>query len=218
MTENNFWKTNQVVAALLQTLSAEGKRAREIELRLRRLLAADRNLGRHSRSRDEIEQHYAFFGEEPPGTGADIRFTAYEAFALLAAIVLLEHGLPQTVVVKLLRRVRLQFEHAHRENLRKDPSELFDQQKLAASARPGMLSFQSTKPLVLVFVRLTGSSVDKATNRPVAAVCESAVEVMAVLKQYEPGTGFSFFDFSRLVHTFNENLICSPPTRRGRPG
>jgi hypothetical protein len=216
MTENNFWKTNQVVAALLGTISAEGKRAQEIELRIRRLLAADRNLGRRARSRDETDQCYAFFGEDPHGTGADIQFTAYEAFALLAAIVLLEHGLPQLVVVKLLRRVRIRLEQAHRENLRKDPSELFDQQKLNASARPGMLAFQSTEPLVLVFVRLTGSSGDEAKNRPVAAICENADEVIAFIKQYEPGTGFSFFDFSRLVHTFNENLARIPPRTRGR--
>ena len=33
-------------------------------------------------------------------------FSAYEAFALLAAVILLEHGLPQARVVRVMRLVR----------------------------------------------------------------------------------------------------------------
>ncbi len=39
-------------------------------------------------------------------------FSAYEAFALLAAVMLLEHGLPEAGVVKVMRRIRKQFEAA----------------------------------------------------------------------------------------------------------
>ena len=33
-------------------------------------------------------------------------FSGYEAFAQLAAIILLEHGLPQAAVVRVMRQVR----------------------------------------------------------------------------------------------------------------
>ena len=38
------------------------------------------------RSPDEADRVYAFYTDNPPGTGADILFTGYDAFASLAAI------------------------------------------------------------------------------------------------------------------------------------
>ncbi len=70
-----IYKSNQVRQAIFRALGAEGERAREIALRLRRLYAADRGLGRRPRSRDQAEHHYAFFSDAPPGTGADILLT-----------------------------------------------------------------------------------------------------------------------------------------------
>ena len=162
-------KSNQVREAIFRTLGAEGERAQEITFRLRRLYAADRRLGRRPRSRDEAEHHYAFFSDAPPGTGADILFTDYEAFASLAAVMLLEHGLPQATVIRLLRRLRPQLERIHKENLAKDPNQLFDEKALLAQAKPGMIAFESTEPVILAFARLTGSSVDEEDHGP--SVC-----------------------------------------------
>jgi len=106
------FKGNQLQKAIFSTLGAEGDRATEIKFRLKRLLAADRGLGRLAKSPNEADRHYAFFEGNPPGTGADLMFTHYEVFALLAATMLLEHGLPQSVVVKLMRQVRKDLELA----------------------------------------------------------------------------------------------------------
>ena len=39
-------------------------------------------------------------------------FSDYEAFALLAGLMTLEHGMPQAVVVRVLRQVRSDLERA----------------------------------------------------------------------------------------------------------
>jgi hypothetical protein len=41
-----------------------------------------------------------------PGTGADISFSEYEAFTLLNALRIMEHGWPQSFAVSIMRRVR----------------------------------------------------------------------------------------------------------------
>ncbi len=64
-------------------------------------------------------------------------FTGYEAFAVLAGLLLLEHGIPQATVVNILRQLRSDLEATHRETLENDPSVLFDQKALQAMAKPG---------------------------------------------------------------------------------
>jgi hypothetical protein len=208
------YKSNQVREAIFWTLGAEGERAREITLLLRRLYAADRGLGRRPRSHDQAEHHYAFFSDAPPGTGADILFTDYEAFASLAALMLLEHGLPQETVIRLLRRLRPQLESIHKENLTKDPRQLFDEKALLEQAKPGMIAFQSTEPVILAFARLTGSSVDEDDHGP--SVCVDPNELVHFMKTHSPGTGISVFDFSRLVHELANNLLRANAIKRGR--
>ena len=138
------WRLGQIQEAILLTLGAKGGRAKEVKFRLRRLLAADRGLGRRPRSNKEVERSYVFYDDNPPGTGTDVGFTDYQAFALLAAIMLLEHGFPQMTVVHLLRRIRHQLEPAHSRCLEMDPKILFNEEELRRLARPGMIAFGAT--------------------------------------------------------------------------
>ena len=117
------YKRNQIEEAIFRVFGAREERRNELKFRIKRLLVTDRRLGRNVKSAQEEDQHYAFFGQEPPGSGYEVMFTAYQAFALLAAVILLEHGLPQASVVKVMRRVRRQFEAAHADIMRKDPHE-----------------------------------------------------------------------------------------------
>src|SRR5450759_142352 len=133
------YKRNQVEEAIFRTLDAQGARVDELKFRLKRLLVTDRRLGTKRKSAAEEDRHYAFYNQEPPGSGTEVMFSPYEAFALLAAIRLLEHGLPQSSVVRVMRRVRRQFEAAHAETLMKDPNELFDQKAISEQA-PGMIA------------------------------------------------------------------------------
>jgi hypothetical protein len=211
------YKRNQVQDAIFRALGADGARADEIKFRLKRLLATDRSLGCRRRSQDKADRYYAFYGKEPPGTGADVMYSAYEAFALLAAVTLLEHGLPQVVVVKLMRQIRDELELAHAETLERHPSDLFDQGAIRARAKPGVIAFDSTDHVILVFLRLTGSSVDKQKMGTVVSVCRNPNELSLFMKGHgSPGTGFSIFEFSRLIHLLAENLSRTRVVKRGR--
>jgi hypothetical protein len=211
------YKRNQVERAIFRTLGAQDARVDELRFRLKRLLAADRQLGINGRSGDEEQYHYAFYTGKPPGSGVEVMFSAYEAFALLTAIKLLEHGLPQATAVRVMRRIRTQFEAAHAETLKKDPASLFDQDSVRAQAKPGMFAIDNTDPVFLVIIRLTGSSVDLRQSSPPVAVCRSLGELSAFWKKYSvPGTGMAFFEFARLMHTLADNLSQTRPIKRGR--
>ena len=99
-----LFKRNQVEEAILRTLGARDARAAELKLRLHRLLVIDRRLGRGKRGRGRTGSRYAFYSQEPPGSGIEVMFSGFEAFALLVGIMLLEHGIPQATVVSILRK------------------------------------------------------------------------------------------------------------------
>jgi hypothetical protein len=100
------YKRNQVEEAIFRTLGARNARIDALKFRLKRLLVTDRRLVRDPDSDEQGDQHYAFYSRDPPGSGTEVMFSPYEAFALLAAVMLLEHGLPQASVVKVMRRVQ----------------------------------------------------------------------------------------------------------------
>ena len=210
------YKRNQVEEAIFRTFGAREERRRELKFRIKRLLVTDRRLGRNVKSAEQ-DQHYAFFGEEPPGSGHEIMFTAYQAFALLAAVILLEHGLPQASVVRVMRRVRRQFEAAHADILRKDPRTLFDQQAILAQARPGMIATNNTDPVFLVMVRLTASSVDEQNGSSAVAVCRGPAQLQAIYRAaFRPRNGGDVFRVCRSDACVGCHLSQTLPVKRGR--
>lgn len=66
------YKRNQIEAALSRLFDPKSKAVRaELRTRIRRVFELDR-----------FEQaKYAFFSDDAPGTGADISFSEYDAFA-----------------------------------------------------------------------------------------------------------------------------------------
>jgi hypothetical protein len=130
---------------------------------------------------------------------------------------LLEHGYPQSGVVRVMRRVRRQLEAAHAETLKKDPNKLFDQQAILAQAKPGMIATDITEPLFLAFAKLTGSKVDTRKRGSPMAVCRGHEELAAFWNRYcVPGTGATFFEFAGLMHKLAANLQKTTPVKRGR--
>src|SRR4051794_36055397 len=122
----NDYKRNQLEEAIASVFDTSSeKRALELRTRIKRLLELDRRLGRKVRSNDRERAHFAFFSQEAPGTGADISFSAYEAFALLTGLRMMEHGWPQGLAVSLLRRIRPELEFEHARILRQRPAQLF---------------------------------------------------------------------------------------------
>jgi len=209
------YKRNQVEEAICRTFSAEGARAVELKLRLKRLLVTDRRAGRGKRTPDNPKRHFAFYSQEAPGSGVEVMFSAYEAFALLTGLLMLEHGIPQATVVSILRQLRSDLERAHRETLRKDPRLLFDPHAVQAMAKPGMIAVDNRAPLFLVFVKLSVSTAERVDE--LITVCEGHVAMNSFIQKHSAaGLGATFFELVGLMHRLSTNLVKTRPVKRGR--
>ena len=137
MQSGSKYKRNQVDEAIAAVLRRDRDGApQHVRTRIKRLLDLDRVLGREGESEDPVRREFAFYGDEAPGKGVEVRFTAYEAFALLIALRVLDHGWPQGAVVRMMRGVRRKLEREHRRILDQDSAALFDQKAVLSSARP----------------------------------------------------------------------------------
>jgi hypothetical protein len=208
------FKRNQVEEAIVRTLGAEGARVSDLKLKMKRLLVTDRRLGCGNRLKGEARRRYAFYSDKPLGSGVEVMFSGYEAFALLAALIVLEHGIPQAKVVSILREVRSDFEVAHRDTLQKDPKVLFDPQRVRVMARLGMFAVDNTAPVFLAFVKL---DIGRGKVQASIAVCRGFDDLGEFTKEYSaPGSGMTYFEFTRLMHTLATNLSQTRPIKRGR--
>ena len=208
------FKLNQLQEAIFRTLGAKDTRVDELKLRLKRLLVTDRRLGRGKRSENRADRRYAFYSHKPLGSGVEVMFSGYEAFALMAALIVLEHGIPQAKVVSILQAVRSDLEAAHRETLEKDPKALFDQQAVQAMARPAMIAVDNTAPVFLAFVKLDAG---QGRVRAIISVCRGHEELVKFIKEHSvPGSGATHFELARLMHTLADNLSQTRPVKRGR--
>ena len=99
---------------------------------------------------DPEKATYAFFSQDAAGSGIEVRFQEYEAFALLIGWRFLKHGFPQQKAVLALRRVRHPLEQEHARIMQLDPKAIFDQQQIRDAARPGQLYLNNTAPVFLV--------------------------------------------------------------------
>jgi hypothetical protein len=208
------FKRNQLEEAIVRTLDADGARVEQLTIRLKRLLVADRHQirGQHSAGR-----RYAFYSEEPPGSGVEIMFSGYETFALLAAVLLLEHGLPQAKVVRIMRQIRTDLEAAHRESLKEDPRVLFDPKLIQTMAKPGMIATDNTNPVFLAVVKLSVSVIRGGEIHALVSVCRGQNELAAFIKKHSvPGLGATIFEFVSLMHKLADTLLRTRAVKRGR--
>jgi hypothetical protein len=209
------FKRNQVEAGIFHTLGAKDARAAELKLRLHRLLVTDRRLGRSKRGRDG-DSRYAFYSQDPPGSGVEVMFSGYEAFALLLAIMLLEQGIPQATIVSILRQVRGDLEAAHAQRRQMNRQALFDPRAVRAMTKPGMIATDNTAPVFLALVRLSGSEVDGEVREAIT-VCRGHEALVAFLKKHSvPGLGATIFEFVGLMWKLADNLAQTQPIKRGR--
>jgi hypothetical protein len=210
------YKRNQVMEAISRA-SEPGANAptAALETKVKRLLEKDREMGRTLRSSDPEKSNYAFFSSDAPGSGFEIWFSAYEAFALYTALQLLDHGWPQTAAVSILRRARPKLEPKHAEILAWDPAKLFDQETIRKSAKAGMVASPTTRPVFLVIVSRLGRPKDRDPDdsREVEILEEN--EVMPFLLR-EAGLSATNFELVGAAHKLNHALRNTSPTSRGR--
>jgi hypothetical protein len=196
------YKRNQVEVAIARVVGSSATRAPSgLRHRLKRLLDTDRTLIRNS------GLAYAFGGA--PGSGVEVWFSAYEAFALLVALYLLEHGFPQQKAVLALRTIRHALEPEHKRMLKLDPQVLFNQDDLQPS--PGRLVISSTDPVYLVI-----RTEEKRAAKPVKEIriCHGEPELMQFIKAAL--ASYTILELTSAAHLLDSHLAKTEPSHRGR--
>ena len=208
------FKRNQVEEAISRAIDPTAEKpSTDLLNQLKRLLDTDRSLGRSAKSVDPEKATYAFFSQDAAGSGIEVRFQEYEAFALLIGGRFLEHGFPQQKAVLALRLMRRPLEQEHARIMQLDPNALFDQQRIRDAARPGQLYLNNTAPVFLVIC----SSEEETDERSITSVtiCRNEVDLMLLIKSH---FGLNtIFELVGTAHLLHDCLLRTQPSQRGRP-
>ena len=210
------YKRNQIEEAITHIVAPNCEEPpSDLRTRIKRLLELDRSLGRKLRSKDPEEANFAFFSEEAPGTGADILFSEYEAFALLNGLRIMGHGWPQGFAVAILRRVRPDLEREHARILMQDPDKLFDWEAIRAAARPGDIAVTNTDPVFLALASKEEHVPDETRTPRFSAVCRGYGKVSKFSRDLG-ASSVTTFELATLAHRLHLELMKTEPRRRGR--
>jgi hypothetical protein len=206
------FKRNQIEEAISR-LSGEksANPSSELQTRIKRLLDLDRSLPRDSKSKRPELANFAFYSSESPGKGTEVLFSNYEAFAILIGLQMLNHNWPQKFAVEMLRRLRRELEEQHKEILRLDPAELFDEERIRRDARPGDLAVNTVSPIFLLIWSDQRSAKDPA---PSAGIYNNH-DAFAVTKA-KAGRSSTWLELTRPAHSLSAELSASLPRKRGR--
>ncbi len=212
------YKRNQVeeaISGVLEPWSPEP--TTDLRTQLKRLLETDRVLGRGPPSGDPERANYAFYSTEAPGSGIEVWFSSYEAFALLNGLRLMGHGWPQSFAVSVMRRVRPELEKQHARILKQDPKLLFDEEEIRRNAKEGDMAFDNTDPVLLTIVSKSGTAKKQGTDPNACAVCRGLSEAMKFIRKAGGGTSpWTMFELVGVAHRLANALSRTEPRRRGR--
>jgi hypothetical protein len=210
------FKRNQIEEAIARIVFPNCEELpSKLRTRIKRLLELDRSIGRKPRSKDAEVAGFGFFSGEVPGTGADISFSEYEAFALLNGLRIIEHRWPQSFAVSIMRRVRPDLEREHARILKQGPEELFDQQTILANASAGTISVDNTDPVFLTLAPTGECAADERKTVPLAAVCHGWGKVIE-FSHAVGASSLTTFEVATLAHRLHQGLLKTKPRRRGR--
>jgi hypothetical protein len=210
------YKRNQVEEAIARIVAPNcEKLPSDLRTRIKRLLDLDRSIGRKVRSKEAEEANFGFFSSEAPGTGADVSFSEYEAFALFNGLRIMNHGWPQSFAVSIMRRVRVDLEREHARILRQDPKKLFDWEAILASAREGDIAVDNTDPVFLTLASKEERASDEGETPQLTAVLRGRDRV----NQFSRDVGASSvttFEVATPAHRLHQELMKTEPRYRGR--
>lgn len=213
------YKRNQVeeaISAVLEPRSPEP--TSDLRTRLKRLLETDRALGRAPRSSDLALANYAFYSADPPGSGVEVWFSEYEAFALLNGLQLMRHGWPQGFAVSVMRRVRPELEKQYARILKQDAKLLFDQEAIRRNAQAGDMAFDNTDPVLLTIVSKSGAAPNDQGEPHACEICRGPQEAMNFAwRARGNGAGaLTMFELVGVAYGLSKSLARTEPRRRGR--
>lgn len=207
------YKRNQVEEAISHLFGEQAaKSSSGLRTRIKRLLDTDRSLPRNIRRSNRPEHaNYAFYSSDSPGKGGEVSFSSYEAFAIMIGLQMLNHNWPQKFVVETLRRLRRELEEQHKEILRLDPAERFDEERIRLDAQPGTLVVNTASPIFLLIW-----SDQRSANYPApSAGIYNNHDAFAVTIA-KAGRSSTWLELTRLAHALSAQLSASLPRKRGR--
>jgi len=212
------YKRNQIEEAISAVLEPRSRGPSTLlQTRLKRLLETDRSLGRTPRSTNTERANYAFYSADPQGSGVEVWFSSYEAFAILTALRLLDHGWPQAFAALVMRRVRPDLEKEHTRILKQDTQKLFDQDEIRRNAKEGDMAFDVTDPVLLTIVSKSGVTPSEEGKVNECAICRGPNEAMKFYWQVGKGAGAAtMFELAGIAHKLVQALSRTEPSRRGR--
>jgi hypothetical protein len=212
------YKRNQIEEAISAVLEPRSKKPTpELRIRLKRLLETDRALRRAPRSADPERARYAFYSAEASGSGVEVWFSEYEAFALLNALCLMGHGWPQSFAVSVMRRVRPELEAEHARILKQDAEWLFDQEAIRRDVREGDMAFDNRDPVLLTIVSKSHAGRDVAAELHTCAVCRGPEAALQFAHKASAGTfAVTMFEVVGVAHALSTKLASTEPRPRGR--
>ena len=210
------YKRNQIEEAIARIFTPNcADPSSGLRTRIKRLLDLDRSTGRKPHSKDPEEADFGFFSKAAPGTGSDILFSEYEAFALLNGLRIMGHGWPQGFAVSIMRRSRPDLEREHARILSQDPDILFDREAIRAKARPGEIAVDNTDPVFLTLASKEERAPDEGQTPPFSAVCRGLMKVGEFCR-HVGASSVTLFEVATLAHRLHQELMKSEPRRRGR--
>jgi hypothetical protein len=182
------YKRNQVeeaISGVLEPTSPEP--SSELRTQLKRLLDTDRSFGRSPRSDNAERANYAFYSDDAPGSGIEVWFSEYEAFALVNGLFLMRHGWPQSFAVSVMRRGDMAFDNV-------------DPVLLIIVSRPGRASNEQEQPIECSICRGP----------------EQVGQYLRVIRQRLGLGAVTMFDVTTIAHKLSAELVRTEPRRRGR--
>lgn len=211
------YKRNQVEKAISSVLEPRSSGpTTELRTRQKRLLEADRALGRMRRSADPVRANYAFYSEDAQGSGVEVWFSTYEAFALLTALRLIAHGWTPSRAINVMRQVRPELEKELTHILNQDSNALFDQEAICRKARAGDMAVDNTDPVFLVIVsgRAAQGGDDELLNSSIRRGPDGAVKWG--FEASGGAGGYTMFELVASAHVLVDRLARAEPRFRGR--
>lgn len=206
------FKRNQIEEAISRLIGETGPPSTWLRARIKRLLDLDRKVEKKPRSKQAT---FAFYTDASPGTGVEVQFTNYEAFAIYVGLNLMRHGWSQKFVVEVLRDQRRALEAEHARTLKLDPKDLFDFEKIKKNAKPGQLTPLTTDPVYLVLAS-TQEMKDGKETAVSSFVCRGFDKLNELARSEQSSQSWSFIELVRWAHKLSEELKRSEPRKRGR--
>jgi hypothetical protein len=213
------YKRNQVEEAISSLLEPRAAApSAEFRTRLKRLLEADRALARTPRSADAVRANYAFYSADPQGSGVEVWFSTYEAFALLTALRLITHGWSQNLTVQVMRRLRNQLEKELIRTLNQDRKALFDEDAIRQAAQEGDLAVDNTDPVFITVVTRSGLQErrDNLQLHDCAVLRGTDKALKWAFDASKSVGGYTMFEVVTSAHHLVDRLTRIIPRYRGR--